>query len=940
MDPLARSSIAMRRPSHLIWINVFYLFCFTTLSRCLDTNDIQSYLRNVQISTDVLDGAEHPEESSRHFWGIQDMVATADRVFKFTLPESVFSKSSSRVKIVEKGKTELPHWLEYDEQERTLKGIPSTNEVGKEFFLEVFPVKDLDNTTDVSDIFSVKIRADSPHDDTTAVPVKNIQNDEELRPIKCPQGSSVTMATIMVDTDMSMMRPLERVRMVHGMCHHLGMPMDIVRLMPLGNRPMFDSLALVAGPGDVKRPMYSGAMIQWEVGCGNVFANHMPILQQLENTAHDGSMGHAVGYGIMGWHVTNNKPHSAKRIKRRVHIQPTATQELMPPLPTKQPTVTSKTDLTDEFDHPRSRTIPSMSTPEFPEIKPTRTEHHHHHTRGPKTQGRHHDRTTATYEVPRQSKHRPVMATPTVVPIVPTKVVTSTTGPSEPTGGYLQPSEKLSSPGVSRSEVLIEPSMTPIAVHPTGDVTEILPTRTYQPTSTVSSELIEPTTTETFTPPTKLPPIFATDEPVTKHPKPPKTQRPPTSTTEEVVNYKPVVKDGGLGRIDVAVGDILDFEIPADNFEDYEDGNTRNLKLAILTIDGMDLTPDTWIILDQEKQHLYALPLPEHVGRHEFLLAAFDSGTKSVRDAFEIYVRMRPGERRINHEMSMALKLNYHKFLLDVHQRIDVASKLSKAFGDNDVSNIAVTNLAPGSVLYSWTNKSIPVDDCPESTLLAMTHKMITANGTINPEFRHSMQPYEVNNAKAEFKGSCAHMGTIATKSQEPDNEPEVAIGDGVGAEPKKTSEEDVLVTTVAPAVVIAAMLLLGAVIACILYRKRRKGKMSDEDQHTFLQKGVPIILPDELDDKPDPPTKPLIMEDEKPPQPPPEYPHSPAPSTPRSDYKEPLIDTDEELDHHHSPLYRPPPPPATGSLGHRNSRPRTPLSQRSPPQYMSPISP
>ena len=99
MDPLARSSIAMRRPSHLIWINVFYLFCFTTLSRCLDTNDIQSYLRNVQISTDVLDGAEHPEESSRHFWGIQDMVATADRVFKFTLPESVFSKSSSRVKV-------------------------------------------------------------------------------------------------------------------------------------------------------------------------------------------------------------------------------------------------------------------------------------------------------------------------------------------------------------------------------------------------------------------------------------------------------------------------------------------------------------------------------------------------------------------------------------------------------------------------------------------------------------------------------------------------------------------------------------------------------------------------------------------------------------------------------------------------------------------------
>ena len=546
---------------------------------------------------------------------------------------------------------------------------------------------------------------------------------------------------------------------------------------------------------------------------------------------------------------------------------------------------------------------------------------------------------------PHHSKHKPVMATPTVLPIMPTKVIDMTATATEPTGGYIQPTQDLSSPGVSRTHVLIEPSMTTTTMEQTGEATEMLPTHTYTLPAVSSTKALETSTTDAFTPPTKLPPILSsTEKPATKPivtEKPVRTPRPPvpSPTPEQMINYKPVVNNGGLKRLEVTVGDIFDFEIPEDNFDDYEDGNTRKLDLTIMTIDNMDLTPDSWIILD-ENQHIYALPLQEHVGRHEFLLAAFDSGTKSVRDAFEIYVRMRPGEQRINHEMSMVLKLNYDRFLSDVHQRVDVAQKLAGAYGDNDMSNIAVTRLAKGSVQYSWTNKSVPVDSCPESTLQALTHTLITPDGNINPEFQQSMEPYKVKNAKAEFKGSCAQMGTVSTKSKNPNAEPEVTGGDGVGVESNKTSEEDVLVTTVAPAVVIAAMLLLGAIIACILYRKRRKGKLSDEDQHTFLQKGVPIILPDELDDKPDPPTKPLIMEDEKPPQPPPDYPRSPSPSTPRSDHKEPLIDTDDELEHHHSPLYRPPPPPATGSLGHRNSRPRTPLSQRSPPQYMSPISP
>ena len=72
--------------------------------------------------------------------------------------------------------------------------------------------------------------------------------------------------------------------------------------------------------GDVKKPTQPGAVMQWEVGCGNVNANHMPILQQLEATSSDSTMSKAVGHGIIGWHVTNNKPHTHQRIKVKLQI--------------------------------------------------------------------------------------------------------------------------------------------------------------------------------------------------------------------------------------------------------------------------------------------------------------------------------------------------------------------------------------------------------------------------------------------------------------------------------------------------------------------------------------------------------------------------------------------------------------------------------------------
>lgn len=140
------------------------------------------------------------------------------------------------------------------------------------------------------------------------------------------------------------------------------------------------------------------------------------------------------------------------------------------------------------------------------------------------------------------------------------------------------------------------------------------------------------------------------------------------------------------------------------------------------------------------------------------------------------------------------------------------------------------------------------------------------------------------------------------------------------------SNSEEYLITVVVPAVVIASMLVCAGLVACILYRRRRTGKMSvgDEDERqSFRSKGIPVIFQDELEERPEPTNKsPIIMKEEKPPLPPPEYQRShPSPATAL------LSDTED------SPYQ--PPPPFTSSRD--ATRPKPTPTYRMPPPYVPP---
>ena len=255
--------------------------------------------------------------------------------------------------------------------------------------------------------------------------------------------------------------------------------------------------------------------------------------------------------------------------------------------------------------------------------------------------------------------------------------------------------------------------------------------------------------------------------------------------------------------------------------------------------------------------------------------------------------------------------------------------QLAAAYGDSDLSNIVVNRVSEGSVVYAWHNKTLQRNDgsCPVEEIEHLLSYFIAPGDTLSQEFIRNMSPYRVKEVGSVPRGSCdlSQRTTLGT-TYRPDE---------VG--PIPDSESDVLITVIVPAVVLACLLLVACCIACCLYRRKRKGELSDEDQHTFINRGIPIIFADELEDKPEAPTKPLILRDEKPPLPPPHYPQSldSLPSSPESDKKDGFYSTDDG-DDMMSPLYRPP-PPLTGSQDRRRERAQAQPTYRRPPPYIPP---
>ncbi|CAG2222596.1 DAG1 [Mytilus edulis] len=491
----------------------------------------------------------------------------------------------------------------------------------------------------------------------------------------------------------------------------------------------------------------------------------------------------------------------------------------------------------------------------------------------------------------------------------------------------------------------------PIMVSPSLDIqatkSVVVPPATPEPTEMMTkvvtkSTPIMPPTTPKGTPkpvPTKTE-ILPTKTHVM-------TAAPPTKTTTEssMIDNTPKCDDGSLaapirkGKMDDLVftaGESSVIAVPDDLFYDCLEGSTGQLRLDLF-IDGMQvLSPNSWIGLQRKnnKWFITGAPLANDMGMKSYRITAQNrKGLFSPAFANFMVTVIKSNIKNLenpSHELGLVLDEDFDKFT--VAKRMILVNQIKRIYRDDSTDNISILKFERGSVKFGWTNNTLPTDHCPIDGIKTVVGRLVKEDGQLTDRARRMLKDFSVNKATAQPKGECLNNPDFPVHGEVDQPQPIDPIPDGKTPKPtpkpttltpkkeEQESDDDMLITTVVPAVVIIIILLIALFIACCLYRKRRKGKMSLEDKNTFVNKGAPIIFPDEYDEKPNDANKPLIMDDEKPPMPPPEYTRASSESSRSSDHK------NEEYEEHDmtdmsSPMIQPP-PPIHSSGGNKQPRP------------------
>lgn len=282
-------------------------------------------------------------------------------------------------------------------------------------------------------------------------------------------------------------------------------------------------------------------------------------------------------------------------------------------------------------------------------------------------------------------------------------------------------------------------------------------------------------------------------------------------------------------------------------------------------MDRRPLPKDHWLQFDVKNQEFYGVPLTADIGRSEYQLVCEDRGGLTANDGLVVAVNPAP---RIpyNVEFSMTLDISYDIFINSASLKRKFVEKLQELFKDKDSSNIHINSISEGSTVVRWYNKSLPTERCPDSEIRRLRRILVNDDETLPDRIYNIMDPeFPVKSISLTPTGICQGETTIVHV----DGSPEIE------EPPPAETGDEYLITFVVPAVIIVFMLILAGIVACVLYRRRRTGKMNveEDDRQSFRNKGIPVIFQDEIDEKPDSGTKaPVILKEEKPPLAPPEY--------------------------------------------------------------------
>lgn len=839
-------------------------------------------------------------------WGIPDTTAYVGKLFTFTLPNDAFQGNVVHYDVTEAAMDALPSWLSFNPLKAELRGIPEPRDKGQ-VYIEVKAIGDHNSQAD--DVFSIEVVDDSSMSVGASKP--KIVRDDIPKLVRCRREEPETVSTVIIDVDIRSLNPSERIAIFSNLASHLNLATEMLKLLPVGDKPMFDTTALVAGPGDTKAPKHQGVLVSWLVGCGKVESDHLPVLQQLEMSAKNGDMGSALGHSIVGWHVTNSRFQQKPRRKRAA----TATPTMSMPAPTKV------SDMSSASIAPTSSVV----------IQPTKT----------------------------------VEVQPTSVVVQPSSSVSMETSSITPSP-TVQMTKTMS---VTPEPTTVLPSKT--FTMTTSAVTTPTPTTSTESTTESTTKSTKKPTTEKPTPEPKCPPPGRAT--IRKAPMVEKPIRNFTIMAGEVFRFK-IPEDTFFDCYDHKTSDLTlqlllnDETIPNSFwmqlkrklFKPYRlvanplNIHSKNYKFVLRAENFYSKVTEMEFFIDVLGEEMAKAP-PSH---ELSMTIDMDYGefTSDLNNRLEVTNKLANLYGDSNSDSIMVTRIDRGSVIFAWTNKTlsgescpagDIENLVNKLVNkDGSLSYEATEAMLPYKISSA---ASVPLGECANNpnfpkidtkkakmttTEKPMTKPMTTlkVEPTPKPTPEPTMKPTEKTTPKPFMP---------PTPKPKPTEKEEKTVSPSTTTETKVAAAgagggSDIWITTVVPAIVVVVVLIIALVIACCLYRKKRKGKMNLEEKNSYSNKaGAPVIFADEYEDRPNDSSKPLIMRDEKPPILPPEYQRAPSEGSAGSNSTQPIGEGEEiEMDET-SPLYQPP-PPVTASSSNKPPPPHLQAS-RSPPPYVPP---
>ncbi|XP_065199578.1 dystroglycan 1-like [Planococcus citri] len=352
---------------------------------------------------------------------------------------------------------------------------------------------------------------------------------------------------------------------------------------------------------------------------------------------------------------------------------------------------------------------------------------------------------------------------------------------------------------------------------------------------------------------------------------------PPRLPMAERNNFLPILRNR-IDNITATVGELMVFRVPEDTFFDADEPNGRNLKLNVYTMDNQPINADNWLQFDTTNQEFYGLPMSNNVGSVKYQLVCNDNkeDTESMKVRHVIEVVVQPAAKNnFNVEFRMKLKKSYDDFIKSQTLKRIFVEKLAKLFDDKNTSSIVISGYSPdslssNSLIITWHNKSLPFNDCDEPEITKLRKVLLTDEMKLVTEVNEILKPdFEAVSIDISPTGICE--GSLTEHHIEP---PEVNTG---SQEIHAIIFDNIIfVNSVLPIAIIIVMILVASLIACVLYRRQHrtaKWTLGDDEKRTYRNKGIPVIFQDELEERLEPTNKsPIILKEEKPPLPPPDY--------------------------------------------------------------------